>query len=365
MFTLAHMHQGIRFLKRARNIKKNGFWKYHGNTEEICKAIVRDCWNDTVFQTSTGNFNHYYIRDFCIAVPGLMKLGYKKEVHNTLQYALNIYSKTNILATTIADDKPLHIYYYSPDSLPMLLRCIREAKADDLIEVYKPFFDLQVDYYFDKIFDFETGLVRAGKFSSMKDNVKHNSSCYNNCMLSMLSDELDYFKLRNPFKSYDIKAKIMENLWNGDYFFDDMNKGRYVAGDANTFPFWCNVTDDKKIFKKAITAIQRAGLDKPWPLKYTRENVKPSILFPLNILLPDYETDTIWMHLGLCFLDVVKKFDKKLFKIYINKYTKLIEKHKNFLEIYNPDGSIFIKTLYASDESMIWAAKYLELTKSI
>ena len=45
----------------------------------------------------------------------------------------------------------------------------------------------------------------------------------------------------------------------------------------------------------------------------------------------------------------------------MKKLTQLIEEQGNFLEIYNPDGSVYLRPLYAADESMLWSAKYLDL----
>jgi len=288
-----------------------------------------------------------------------MKLGYEKEVKKTLQYALNIYSKHRTLTTTITKDaKPLHMFEYSPDSLPMLLRSLRQAKAHDLAKTYEPFIEEQTRWYLNNVMDEKTNLVNNNKWSSMKDNFRRFSSCYDNSMLAMLSDELDILKLANPFKTFKIKQKMREALWSGQYFYDDSKKKRYISGDANTFPYWCGVFKDPKMFAKSLESIQKAGLDKPWPLKYTR--VKMRSVFPMNILLPDYEQDTIWMHLGLCFLDVVKKHDEKLFMEYYHKYTELIEKHGTFLELYDKAGKPYKRRLYITDEGMIWAAKYLE-----
>ncbi len=358
---LQKLKEGLRIVKRARRIKKKGFQRYDGSPEKICRQIVNKCWNGTYFQTSAGHFSVFYIRDFAICIPGLLKQGYGEEVVKTLQYAMNIFSTWRKLTTTITpQDIPVHMHHYSPDSLPMLLRSLREAGATELAEIYRPFIEEQVDNYYQKVLDTETGLVRAGKFSSMKDNFQRDSSCYDNCMLAMLSTELDLLKFSNPFRQHDYRRLIKDNFWNGRYFFDDMKKKDYVAGDANTFPFWCGVFDDTKMFRSCLGEIKRAGLDMPWPLKYTGEPV-PGAMFPYNILLPDYETDSIWMHLGLCFLDVVKKFDRTQYEHYAKSYREAIEKHKNFLELYNRDGSCFLKRLYASDESMLWAAKYLEL----
>ncbi len=361
MPAIQRLKEGLRILKRARSVKRNGFGRYEGDAGEICSQIVKRCWNGTYFQTSAGHFPVFYVRDFAICTPGLVKLGYRDEVNKTLQYALNIYSSNRTLSTTITPDNiPVHMHHYSPDSLPMLLRSLREAGANELAEIYRPFIEEQVDYYYRNVLDPDTGLVRPGKFSSMKDNFKRQSACYDNCMLAMLSAELDTQGLPNPFRQYNYKKLIRDNFWNGKFFHDDLiNKG-YVAGDANTFPFWCGVFDESEMFASCLGQIRKTGLDAPWPLKYTKVQV-PGTMFPYRLLTPDYETNTVWMHLGLCFMDVVKSHDRKMFDKYIGMYREVIEKNGNFLELFNPDGSFFIKRLYASDESMLWAAKYMEL----
>ena len=69
------------------------------------------------------------------------------------------------------------------------------------------------------------------------------------------------------------------------------------------------------------------------------------------------------MHLGLMYIKVVNSIDKPLAKKYIDQYTKLIEKYKNFLEVFNPDGSPFRSWFYYADEGMLWCANYLTLAR--
>ena len=136
MYSIQHLKEGYRIFKRSRHVKKHGFKKYEGNLEEICTKIVKECWNGTFFQTSAGHFSVYYIRDFCICIPGLIKLGYRKEILKTLQYALNLFSNNRKITTTISKENiPVHMHHYSPDSLPLLLKSLRLAKANELMEM--------------------------------------------------------------------------------------------------------------------------------------------------------------------------------------------------------------------------------------
>jgi hypothetical protein len=358
MLTPAHIREAWKMFRRARYVRRHGFRRLKGTPEEVCRQIVKRCWNGTHFQTSLGHFDCFYMRDFGICVDALMKLGYKEEVHKTLQYALNIYSRNRTLSTTITrDHKPLHVFDYSPDSLPLLLRSLRLAKSDDLLETYRPFIESQVRFYFDYVLDHETGLVRKGHFSSMKDNHRRVSSCYDNCMVSLLKDELLEAGLDNPF-AYDYRCLIKKHLWNGRYFFDDRRRKTYISGDAQVFPFWCGVIDDKRMFESCRKEIDKAGLDKPFPLMYTSGKVQRP-LFPLNLVLPDYETDTIWMNLGLCWMDVIRKYDGARYRQYRDSLLGLVQKHGTFIELYDPDGKPFVRSIYSADEGMLWAAKLI------
>ena len=78
-----------------------------------------------------------------------------------------------------------------------------------------------------------------------------------------------------------------------------------------------------------------------------------------------YQDDSIWTHMGPLYISLIKKIDKKLAKYYINKYTKIIEENKNYLEIFDSKGKPFKTLFYYSDESMIWAANYLTLIKEL
>ena len=60
-------------------------------------------------------------------------------------------------------------------------------------------------------------------------------------------------------------------------------------------------------------------------------------------------------------MDVVKRYDKKLLKKYLDAYSKNLLKHRNFLEIFDKKGKPYKSMFYYSDESMSWCVKYLEL----
>lgn len=356
-FFIPLLQEALTMVSRRIAVARHGIKKYNGTAEEICSQIVKECWNSTFFQTSTGHFSLFYMRDFGMCVQSLLKAGYEKEVKNTLQFALAVYSRENKCSTTISKSgRGFNVFSYAPDTLAFLLSSLRIAKAHELVEIYKPFLENELEYYYHSVVD-DSGIVKKGNFSSIKDHAKRQQSCYDSCCIAVVAREAHALNLKNRFnKNYS--EIIKKTFWNGLYFKDTIGHD-YPAGDANVFPYWLRVFDDKKMIRSSIKAMQTENLDKPFPLKYSQQDLN-NFFFPLKIVAPNYEGSSIWMHLGLCYVDVVEKVDKKLAEKYRQKYKRIIETHKNFLELFNADGTLYKTLLYHADEGMLWACKFIK-----
>jgi len=153
---------------------------------------------------------------------------------------------------------------------------------------------------------------------------------------------------------------IKKHFWSGEFFYDDLTRKNYVAGDANLFPFIFGIISDNKMLKSSLNSIIAAGLDKPFPLKYTASRDKVKFI-PEEIFMRNYESDSIWMHMGPLYVKLVQQVDTELAKKYQDKYTELIEKHQNYLEVFFPNEKPFSSPLFYCDSGMLWAANYLTL----
>ncbi|MEK6921540.1 MAG: hypothetical protein AABX82_06660 [Nanoarchaeota archaeon] len=359
------LYEGFHMFQRRIHVAINGIPKYKGDSETICKHIIQNCWNGSFFQVSTGHFSLFYIRDFGMCIDALLRLGYQKEAQKTLQFALTVYSRENRITTTISRNGiGFDVFSYAPDSLAFLLYSLRVSKNKELVEMYKPFLELQISHFYNTVVDEKTGLVQSGRnFSSIKDHAKRSVSCYDSCCIAVVAREATMLGLKNPFVntySYKkIQEKIKETFWTGDYF-SDCEASDIITGDANVFPYWFRIFTDRKMIIKSIAAIQKQKLDQPLPLKYT-SFIPKNFFFPLELVAPNYEGNSIWAHLGLCYIDVVASVDKKLARKYVQEYKKQIEKHKNFLELYNPEGQPYKSLFYYSDAGMLWCSKWFVL----
>ena len=209
---------------------------YEGTAEDICRQIVKDCWNGTYFQTSTGNFSQFWTRDFGWCTQSLLSLGYDQEVHKTLRYALNRFMKYNAVTSTITPQgKPYNFPKQAVDSLPWLIHSIKASKFT--YYPYKGFLNKQIHAFFETFVNPHTGLIKPELYvSSMKDFAKRKSSCYDNCMVARLAKDIEKLGLDNPFKEFNYPSLIKRHFWSGTYFYDDLTKKDYIAGDANIFP---------------------------------------------------------------------------------------------------------------------------------
>ncbi|PIN74097.1 hypothetical protein COV20_00590 [Candidatus Woesearchaeota archaeon CG10_big_fil_rev_8_21_14_0_10_45_16] len=334
--------------------------QYEGSADQICHQIVKECWNGRFFQTSTTNFPQFWTRDFGWCVQSLIDLKYEKEVHQTIRYALNRFKKYKKITTTITPGgKPFDFPTMAVDSLPWFIHSIRVSNAS--YYSYRHFLNAQINAYFKKVINPQTGLVKPDvHFSSIKDFAIRKSSCYDNCMVALLARDLSRLKLDNPFKKYDYSELLQRHFWNGHYFYDDLQKKHYVAGDANVFPFLFGLEQDKTKRTAVLKALDDAGLTKPFPLKYTNSRSHASFIWQ-EAFMRDYESDAIWMHLGLLYGKLLKMHDPEAAAVVKKRYQELIETYHNFLEVFDSQGKPFKTSFYHCDSGMLWAANYLTL----
>ena len=333
--------------------------RYAGTAEEICRQIVKDCWNGRYFQTSTGNFSQFWTRDFGWCTQALVKLGYREQAQRTARYALHRFQQAGKITTTLTPrGKPFDFPVPAVDSLPWFLHSIRISKVS--YHAHRSFLNREIRRFFHTFIDPQTGLVQPHlHVSSMKDQAIRKSSCYDNCLVGLLAQEAALLKLENPFQKYDYPNLILRHFWNGSFFYDDLSKKEYVAGDANLFPFLLGLVKDSNMLSLALKSIQQAGLDQPFPLKYTagREGIH---FIPQEIVTRDYESNAVWTHMGPLFIAVVHSLDPQKAEEYHEQYRQWIEQYGNYLEVFTAEGKPYRSPFYSCDSGMLWAANYLK-----
>lgn len=358
----------LRMFRRARHVERHGFRKYQGTPQDICRAIIDEAYDERqgYFRVSSGHFCEFFTRDFAFCCESLVDLGYEKEVRSTLEYALRKFKAQGRVMTLINPEGIAYDYpRYGPDSLALLLYSITHTGNTRLAKEHHAFLQGEVDFFVKEIIDPRTRLpYRHKRFTCMRDHAKREASCYDAVMVAVVARECRKLKLKFPYSEEQLRKLIIRTYWNGTYFFDDLKKQPIVIGDSNVFPFWTGIITDKTMLENATTSIQAAGLDDPFPLRYVspldkgEERVR---LHFLNWFAQDYETDSLWIHMGLAYIRVLAAQDPKRARKHLEAYRRNILAHRNFLEVYDTDGGPFHTSFYWTDESMLWCANWLLL----
>ncbi|MGV8171468.1 MAG: hypothetical protein ACP5OA_02120 [Candidatus Woesearchaeota archaeon] len=370
---LTFFREGLRIFSRNIVVKIFGLEKYPGNDEDICREIIRSCYDykKKYFRTSAGNYKAFYSRDFGWCVESLMRLGYTKEIHNTLEYALKCYSKNDEITVAISREGVAYNFpdIYSPDSTAYLFRSLRIVKSKKLINIYRKFLDKEIVRFEDNVIDKDSGMIKKEIFSGMRDYAICKASCYDMIMACMLCEEIEKINelmgkefLRNTLKKYDLKKKLIKYYWTGTYFRDGLQT-KLCSGHANVYPYLLDIITDKSMLKSSLRNIQRNNLDKPFPLKYGYD--KNTRFIPLEFFAKNWEKDTIWTMLGMAYIQILSKIDKKKAQDELIIYKKNVEYSKGFIELYENTGKHYTSLFYTSDNSMLWAAIYLNLKNEL
>lgn len=343
--------------RRSINIRLNGYQKFKGDDISICNQMVEKSWNGNYFQVSNGNYPHFWIRDFGMCIDSFMKSKFAPKAKKSLEYLMPIFAKSG-LATTVIGNKIYNFSGYSPDSLVFLLRSLRIAGLSSHVKKYENFFVNEIKK-FQRIIEPETGLIRFDKkYSGMRDYAIRKSSCYNNTMIASLQNEIRMSKyLPNNLMEFNHTKLLLDNFWNDSYFRDSINNN-IISGDANTLPFFLEVIKNKNMLKKSIDSVRNEGLDKPFPLKYVSHKANEKMIWQ-EIFVPGWERNSVWSQLGFMYINNVSKVNKDLSRNYLSKYQDIIQKYKNFFEVYDNKGKPYKSPFFCSDDAMMWAVMYL------
>jgi hypothetical protein len=364
--------EGMRMFGRNIKIKLSGYERFKGDDEGICKEIIGKCFvrKHGYFRASITNYG-FYSRDFGWCVAALMNLGYKKEVENTLRYALRIFSIYDGIKVSINPGGKAFNFpnIYSPDSVAYIFRSLRIAEAKKLIMEYKDFLNNEIIVFENTVLDKNKGVVKKENFSGMRDYAIRQGSCYDMIMACMLNDEIDKINkmmkkniLDNTLSKYPLKKNLMKYFWNGNYFKDALDDDN-ITGHCNVYPYWLGVVSDKGTMNKSLSAINKAGLDKPFPLKYS--NIHDTEFILMEFLVSGWEHDTVWAMLGMAYIDVLSRIDQDKAKYYLKTYKALIERNKAFIEVYEKNGKPYSSVFYSAETGMLWAAMYLDLKEKL
>lgn len=337
--------------------------QFEGTPREICAQILDRLWEGDFYRTSLGHFDFFWMRDFGTVAQSLVRLDHSDRVHHTLRWALRHYRRAGDITTCI--DKAGNTFNAparkSVDALPWLLHSIY-VSGYSLSVSERQFLNRQLRKYERTFLDPVSGLLKPMKYAEMRDAVYYNRSAYATALLARMiycADQLDLDPLAFGFAHY--QTDLLDNYWTGEYFRADRATNIY-SSECALMPFFLGVIDDARLMHRTFDYIERAKLNHLYPLEYCQQPYKFRYRLGMGkYIMPNYTGTTIWTWHGTFYLHLLKHHGRSIYREEYNKFSALIQRHKTYPELLNPDGSWYLAPFYRADPGMVWAALYLEL----
>jgi len=352
MHTPVLVWQGLRYGCSSLKRKMFGNRRFSGSANRICEQIVDACWNGRYFENSLGNYREFWMRDFGMATEALLRMGKKTQVRATLDYALSRFKSRGVHTAITRQGMCFNFpNLYSPDSVAWLFHALAKLGDKSLVRENEQFLVTAAEEFAHKVVG-RDGNIAKGRFSGMRDYAIREQSCYDCAMVGLMSKSVDALRLHNPIR-FDAKKALMK-YWTGTHFKPDLSGARHITGDANIAPFFLDLP--KSMMKQAFTMLEH-DLVQPLPLKYSSVHEERMIM--LEFLVPNWERETSWTHMGLLYLQLLKKVMPDVARSHKQKYARLIEEHGTLFELYDDRMKPYKSLGYYADEGMLWAANFL------
>ena len=336
--------------------------QFDGNAKLICKQIVEKLWAKDFYRTSLGYFDFFWMRDFGTVADSLTRLGHRDKVHHTLKWALRHWRRSGII--TLCIDSMGNTFnapdVKSIDAIPWLIHSIYVSKYP-LNDTEITFLQRQLKRYRKQFLD-ASGMILPIHYAELRDAVIYDRSAYAVAMVARLAFcaeklGLDAF----PFKQEIYRKELLEHYWNGEYFNSDARLTAFSA-ECAIIPFYLEVIDDAELFNRTVKYIHNTRLNVPYPLKYT--NQPDAFVYRwwmTRPFMPNYAGTSIWSWHGVFYLHCLRRYNIDTYASEYHKFAAMLERHKTWPEMLNPDGTWYKSPVYKGDPGMVWAALFLEL----
>lgn len=357
----------VRVLRQRR-----GHTRHTGDARSIVRACIEACWNGRTFTASPGHFDMFWTRDLGFSTPALVRLGEVDRVRASLAYALAVWERrrSHITTTINYGDRPVDVFAYGVDSLPLLLAALRAVDGADLMERHRAWLEREIAWFCSRVVDPATGLVRSDRtYSAHRDTVVNRSTAYGNTMVALLARtiaETGWFG--SPLERFfegDHGRLLRARFWLGDRFRDALHDDS-ASGEANVWPFYAGVIAEEAMLGSALRFLEANGYCDPLPLRYeTQRRPEREVWFTRHVL-PDYQGSTVWTSLGAMYLQLLRVVDPLAAARQITRYADWIERDGTYWEVLDARGRPWVspRRLFIGEESMLWSAIFLDVLEN-
>ena len=376
-----------------------GHVRHEGSAEEILLAGLERCWSGEYLTASPGHYRQFWTRDQGFAAPALVRLGgpWPERLLSSLAWAMGVWTRRRSHVSTTINPlfrAPVDIFDYGIDSLPLLLSSLRAlergggaagAGAAALAHEHRDWLAAEVRHFVDVAVEPATGLVRSDRhFSAHRDTFKNGSTTYANSMVALLGRIVAetgwgaellsrHFGAGAearagagpgeavPEAAPEWGSLLRRHFWTGDRFRDRLGSNE-TSGEANLWPFFTGLVEDREMQAAALSTLQREGYAAPYPLRFQTSHGSDGLMLLYRLWSADYQTTTSWTSLGSIYLSLLAEVDPPAAATELERMRDLIERDRTFWEVLDGRGRPWRSRsrLSVSDVSMLWGAVLLQ-----
>ena len=129
---------------------------------------------------------------------------------------------------------------------------------------------------------------------------------------------------------------MLAQHWMGDSFRDSLCR-TFPSGDANVWPFFFGIFDDRAMRRRAFACWRRAASRARFRCATSSAALPGSELPVPRLFTPNYQGDPSWTQLGPVYLHLLEEVDRPRMERHRATMAALIERDRNYLEMYTPE----------------------------
>jgi len=350
-----------RSIKSSLRTKLFGIPKAKGsNLVEIASSILKENARDVLI-AGQGHFTYMWVTDFAKAFVGAAKVLPQAYLKAQLQRIIDDSYKEGYVPTCYAKKHIFNMPFRRQDNFTLLVHAfynyVKIFKDKEFLKNNKSKIEFLYNNYMRQYFDFKKFILKKTAINDWMDTIARPSSTYSNLCLLNAFNLCKRLKLNvKTFEKETEKALIKR--WNGKYFLDYEGSDDYLSADANVFVLYFNLFS-KKIKKQIFETMEKSNLVIPFPLKARDGEYGDQKLFT-TISTANYHS-LIWPHLGLIYLNGLKKNDMP-YKHHLKRLEDALWKYRNMIEVFDETGKPFSPPIFSTEYGLTMVAgPYLEL----
>lgn len=313
-----------------------------------------------ILRAGSGHFHYLWVSDFAKALRGAEKILSPSYLRGQIEHMLRCCAKQGRVTSCYSSYRGFDMPYSRADSLPLLIYSVWEycrwVGDKRLFEEYSELLTRLISEY--EKTHLREGLLPDAVTGDWMDTILRPSSTYNNiCVLKMLLSARDLgMKTITPPETFS--QRLIEERWR-DGRFIDFSGTQEPSVDSAVFSLYFGLFDAPKR-QALIDFLENSGLTQPYPIRVSLRDHDASLKPLLTKLTPRYHS-SIWLHLGLMYLNSLKRAGKDI-NVYKSRVDGLIMKHRQILEVLDRHGEPYQAWINGSEVGLTMAAgQYLEL----